>query len=805
MKISLNWLQDFIDLSGKNPGEIADILTKTGLEVEGIEKVEEIKGGLQGLVIGKVVSCRPHPNADKLSLTKVDVGQPDLLPIVCGAPNVNEGQKVVVATVGTTLYPSEGEPFQIKKAKIRGEVSEGMICAEDEIGLGNSHEGIMVLDTDLQPGTSARQYFKISDDYVLEIGLTPNRADAASHLGVARDLRAVYNRKVEIPDLSGFSVDDHTLSIEVVVENQAACPRYSGITLTEIRVGESPDWLKKRLRAIGQTPINNVVDVTNYVLHELGQPLHAFDAAKISGGKVVVKNMPEGTLFTTLDEKQRKLMISDLMICDSEKGMCIAGVFGGSESGVKETTTSIFLESAYFSPDYIRKTSIAHGLKTDASFRFERGTDPEMTIIALKRAALLIRELTGAKISSEIIDMYPEPVQPHRIKMSYSKIDRLIGKSLDRKLIFKILDSLDIIIKETNETGFLAEVPAYRVDVTREADLVEEILRIYGYDNVELPPYMSSSYLAEFPTIDPDQLQLEVTRLLAASGFNEMITNSLTRPAFSQNIEKFKETDNVEMLNKLSEDLGVLRQSLLFSGLDILTYNNNHRQRDLHLFEFGTIYRQVTDRFHEEKRLAIYITGNVETENWLRSTRSSDFFDLSAVVDKILQKFLLKDLDYNEFSDPEFEYGLQVSSGKTILAQVGKLKKNVTGLAELKQDVYYADIYWEQVLSAAEFSMELSEISRYPEVRRDLSLVIDKRISFKDIRRVALQQGSQLIRNINVFDYYEGENIGIDKKAYAMSFILQDPEKTLTDKVIDKTMERLIRSFQNELKAIIRK
>lgn len=805
MKISISWLKSFIDLKDIKPTELSDLLTGSGLEIEALSSYESVKGNLEGLVIGEVTECTAHPNADKLSLTRVDVGNNNSLPIVCGAPNVASGEKVVVATVGSTLYPSEGGEFKIKKAKIRGEVSEGMICAEDEIGLGNSHEGIIVLDTDLPNGTPASEYFNLYVDQVLEIGLTPNRGDAASHLGVARDLKALLNREIQFPDVSDFKVDNHNLPIEVKIENASACPRYSGLTISNIQVKPSPPWLQNMLSAIGVHPINNVVDITNYVLHELGQPLHAFDADEISGDQVIVKTLPSGSIFTTLDEKERKLTDHDLMICNANDGMCIAGVFGGIKSGVKDKTRNIFLESAYFSPDYIRKTSLQHGLKTDASFRFERGTDPEITVYALKRAALLIKELAGGEISSEIQDVYPNKIPPFEIPASFRHINRLIGKELAPAQIFSILEKLDIEIKDKTKEGFKALAPSYRVDVTREADLIEEILRIYGYDQIEIKPRIKSDFLAEFPLIDPIGIQLQLSQLLAANGFNEIITNSLTKPAYSEKIQKFEPEQNVKILNRLSEDLGVMRQSLLFTGLEVIAYNINHRQKDLKLFEFGKSYQFKDNSYRESTRLSIYLTGAREAENWINPTRNVNFYDLSEIINKILYKFRLTGLDWEPFEDEIFDYGLKITANKKVLVEAAQLKRSALKLTDLEQDVYYAEVDWQSMINASEFNFAVSGISKFPEVRRDLSLVIDKKVTFREIRMVAAKHTDRIIKNITVFDYYVGDNIGSDKKAYALNFTLQDPQKTLTDKVIDQTMSKLMKAYEKELGAIIRK
>ncbi len=807
MKISVNWLRDYIPFEKKTE-EIAHMLTMSGLEVEGIETYEQISGGLKGLVIGEVLSTETHPNADRLKKTTVDIGNGEVKPIVCGAPNVAAGQKVIVATVGAMLFPLEGNPFEIKKAKIRGEVSEGMICAEDEIGLGTSHEGIMVLDTDLPNGTPAARYFNIYEDEVLEIGLTPNRADAASHIGVARDLRALLRKDMLWPSVDSFKVDNHELSVQVDVENAEACPRYSGITISDVTVQESPSWLQQRLLAIGLTPINNVVDATNFVLHELGQPLHAFDADAISGGKVIVKTLPTGSTFTTLDGKERKLQAGDLMICNANEGMCIAGVFGGIKSGVKDNAKNIFLESAYFSPEYIRKTAQHHGLKTDASFRYERGTDPNFTVYALKRAAMLIKELAGGNISSDIIDVYAQPVEDFKVKMIYKNIDRLIGKKLAHQEIKTILNYLDISLEDEHHEGFMAIVPPYRVDVQREADVIEEILRIYGYDHVETSAHLSADFLSSFPEMDSDKLQSRVSEMMVGNGFYEIITNSLTKAAYADALGKGASA--VEILNKLSEDLGVMRQSLIFSGLEVISYNISHRKKNLKFFEFGKTYEKYDDKYLEKRALAIFMTGQQQTESWHVKSGQVSFHDLSSIIRKIFNRFDIVDPKQKILQDAAFSYGLDYQFNGKSLCQAGLLHPKIAALCGVKQPVFFASIDWPALLEkvrkvSAKERLIYQDISKFPEVRRDLSLVLDKKLSFGQVESVAKKYSNALVKDINVFDIYEGENIGADKKAYALSFTLQDAEKTLTDKVIDKTMNKLIQVFEQELGAVIRK
>ena len=804
MKISYNWLKQHIDLT-ESPEDISAKLTRAGLEVESIEEYESVKGGLKGLVIGQVLTCEKHPGADKLSKTTVDVGNGTILPIVCGAPNVAAGQKVIVALVGTTMYPASGEPFKISKAKIRGEVSEGMICAEDEIGLGTSHEGIMVLDTLLTLGTPAAAYFKIENDFILEIGLTPNRADAASHLGVARDLKALLRRELkgEKLEVKSLEIQKSSVSIEVIVENLEACPRYAGLTISGITVKESPDWLKNRLKAIGLNPINNVVDVTNYILHDLGQPLHAFDLQKIKGNKVIVKTLPKDTEFVTLDGIKRKLSENDLMICNAEEPMCIAGVFGGLESGVSATTNAIFLESAYFSPDFVRKTSQFHGLKTDASFRFERGTDPNMPVNALFKAAKLIVEVAGGTVSSDITDSYPEQVQDFKIETSYSFINRLIGKTLEKIVVKAILTGLNITIESEKDDELKLSVPSYKVDVQRPADIVEEVVRIYGYDNIELSDRLSAAYLADFPEKDKDKIQKLIGSMLAGSGFNEILTNSMTKPVYA---EYFGVADkSVAVLNKLSEDLGVMRQSLLFSGLEILNYNINRRQKDLKLFEFGKIYSKEEGKYKEGNRLVLFTTGSIQSESWNTQAKETDYFYLNSIVHKVLQKLNSGDAQQQKTELSYFSQGVNYVKNNKIIASLGKVQDKALKLADIKQPVYYAEFDADALLKAYKNTIQFQELNKYPEVRRDLSLVLDKNVTFEQIHQLALKQEKKLITDINVFDVYEGKNLGENKKSYSVSFTLQDFEQTLTDKVIDNTMQKLMAGFEKELGALIRK
>ena len=805
MKVSYNWLKKYIDIS-ETPEELGRILTEAGLEVESITPFETIRGGLKGLVIGHVVTCEKHPGSDRLHITTVEVGNENLLPIVCGAPNVASGQKVVVAKTGTTLYPLKGDPFIIKKTKIRGEISEGMICAEDEIGLGSSHEGILVLDTDLPPGTSAAEFFQIEKDHTFEIGLTPNRGDATSHIGVARDLKAILSRVVKWPSVENFSVDEITSEISVTVENTEACPRYSAVCISGVTIKESPRWLQQRLQSIGFTPINNVVDITNFVLNETGQPLHAFDAGKISGNTVIVKMLPGGARFTTLDEKERTLNPDDLMICNKDSGMCIAGVFGGIDSEVKDSTTNIFLESAYFSPDYIRKTAQYHGLKTDASFRFERGTDPNLTVYALKRAAILIKEIAGGKISSDIIDIYPEKIEDVEINATYKHIDRLIGKQIDREEIHAILERLDINTEDETEEGFTAIVPPYRVDVQREADLIEEILRIYGFNKVELPDTLGSSFLAEYPENDPNPWVNKINAMLVGKGWYEIMTNSLTRPEYVEWVDELDAAHNVEILNKLSEDLGVLKQTMLFTGLESLAHNINRKQTNLKLFEFGRVYKKTATGYADENRLALFLTGKTIAEDWRKIAREINYYDLAAIVHAIIDITTASrnKIDLQPFSGSMFEYGSILTYNDRTLGHIGKINEVISKKFEIKQEIFYAELDWDLLLKSTCHNIVYAEVSKFPSVKRDLSLVIDKTVSFSEIEGVAKITEPHLIKDIRIFDVYEGERIEKGKKAYAITFILQDEERTLTDKIIDKTMSKLMKAYENETGAMIR-
>lgn len=816
MKISLNWLKDYLKID-VNTEELCEILTSIGLEVAGVEKFESIKGGLNKVFIGAVVSCEDHPNSDHLHITKVDVGFDELLPIVCGAPNVAEGQKVVVATVGTILYDGD-DKFEIKKSKLRGEVSMGMICAEDELGLGDDHDGIMVLPEDAVVGTPAAEYFGITNDEVIEIDLTPNRIDGGSHIGVARDLAAYFKQTQDIdytiPSVEDFSVDNHDLNIEVEVETEEACPRYSGLTLTDIKIAESPEWLQNKLKAIGLAPINNVVDITNYVLFETGQPLHAFDADKVKGNKVIVKTLAENTPFTTLDEVERKLNEKDLMICNAEEPMCIAGVFGGIESGVSETTTSLFLESACFDPVYVRKTARRHGLNTDASFRFERGTDANATIYALKRAALLIREIAGGKISSDIIDIYPTPVEDFEVEVKFSNIDRLLGKKLGKETIKNILTSLEIKIEKEDQDTMLLKVPPYRVDVRREADIIEDILRIYGFNNIEITPQVNS-VLSYAPKPDVYKLRNKISDLLSAQGFNEIMNNSLTKVSYYEEMESFNAENTVHIFNPLSSDLNGMRQSLLFGGLETITYNVNRKNTNIKAYEFGKSYlhkvneenENPADNYFEHEKLALFISGNKESENWNLKEEPTNFFYMKSYCELILKRlgFNIDKMKIKEVESDIFTEGLSYNVKKTEIVSFGLVNPKQLKKTETSVPVFYADFNWENILK--EFTknkVRFTEISKYPAVRRDLALLVDSNVKFSEIKTIANNCEKKLLKSVSIFDVYEDKSLGENKKSYAISFILQDEEKTLTDKQIDKIMNKMIKSYEKQLGASIR-
>ena len=808
MKISYNWLKQFIKLP-ENAEKTGELLTDLGLEVEGIHSFQSVKGGLEGIVVGHVLSCEKHPNADKLNLTKVNIGNGEEVQIVCGAPNIAAGQKVPVATIGTVLYDEKGEEWQIKKGKIRGESSFGMICSEKEIGIGSSHEGIMVMKDDLIPGTPVAEIFEVENDKVFEIGLTPNRADAMGHWGVARDLKAGYqqqSKSLELitPSVSNFHVDSRSLRIPIFVEDSSLAPRYCGITLSDVKVQESPKWLQNRLKAIGLTPKNNIVDVTNYVMHELGQPLHAFDAAKITGNEIHVKTLETGTKFTTLDEVERELHEEDLMICDKEKPLCIAGVFGGLNSGVSQNTNQVFLESAYFNPVSVRKTAKRHGLNTDASFRFERGIDPSITEYALKRAALLITELAGGEITSDIDDLYPKKIEDFQVFLTFEKVNKLIGENLEEETIKSILASLEIRVNNVTETGMGLTIPSYRVDVQRESDVIEEILRVYGYNNIKINEKFNAS-VSISSKFEDYKLQNIIANQLVGQGFYETMANSLTMPSHIELSEQLKSEYNVEMLNPLSSDLSVMRQSMLFSGLESIRYNLNRKRRDLKLFEFGKTYHSYVSGRVENKHLSIFISGNQSGESWNSAGQKGTFFYLKGVIEVIFQRLSIKNLKAAASKNDVFAEGLMLSSAKAKLVEFGVVKKSILKHFDVDQEVLFADFNWDAVIEIAKTqSNKFVGIPKYPEVRRDFALLLDETVSYAEIETIAAQTEKKLLKEVNLFDVYQGDNLPEGKKSYAVSFTFQDENKTMTDKQIDKIMSKLQYRFENELKAELR-
>ncbi|WP_378188297.1 phenylalanine--tRNA ligase subunit beta [Aquimarina sp. W85] len=808
MKISYNWLKQFIKLDW-DVQKTGELLTDLGLEVEGIDTYQSVKGGLEGIVVGHVIACEKHENADKLKVTKVDIGTGEPVQIVCGASNVAVGQKVPVATIGSTLYDQNGEAWTIKKGKIRGEESHGMICAEDELGLGNSHDGIMVLDTDIAPGTPASKLFKIENDHIFEIGLTPNRADAMSHWGTARDLKAgLIQREINLelitPSVSSFRVENRLHKIDIDVKNPELAPRYCGVTISNIKVAESPDWLQHRLKAIGIAPKNNVVDVTNYVLHELGQPLHAFDAQQIQGNKIVVKTVDAGTKFTTLDEVERTLHKEDLMICDAEKPLCIAGVFGGLESGVTERTTSIFLESAYFNPVSIRKSAKRHGLNTDASFRFERGIDPNITEYALKRAALLIQDLAGGIITSDISDLYPKKIEDFQVFLSFENTAKLIGEELPAEIIKRILTSLEIKVNNVTESGLGLTIPAYRNDVQREADVIEEILRVYGYNNIKFTQKLNAS-ISTIDKFADHSVQNTIANQLVGQGFFEIMTNSLTTPKSITLSAQLNEEQSVRMLNPLSNDLSVMRQSILFSGLETVSYNINRKRGDLKLFEFGKTYHTYGDEHVEQKHLNLLVTGNLNQERWTEALQPTDFFTLKGIVTTILERLGINSTRITPVKSDVFSEGISFTIGKKRLVELGVIKKSILKHFSINQEVLHADFNWDLLLEFARHTtVKFQPIPKYPEVRRDFALLLDQKVTFEEIYTIAKQTEKHLLKEVNLFDVYEGKNLPKGKKSYAISFTLRDENKTLTDKQIDKIMNKLQHNFEHKLEAELR-
>ena len=820
MNISYNWLKEYVNFD-LTPDEVAAALTSIGLETGSVEEVQTIKGGLEGLVIGEVLTCVEHPNSDHLHITTVNLGNGEPTQIVCGAPNVAAGQKVVVATLGTKLYDGD-ECFTIKKSKIRGVESIGMICAEDEIGIGTSHDGIIVLPEDAVPGTLAKDYYNVKSDYVLEVDITPNRADACSHYGVARDLYAylIQNGKqatLQRPSVEAFAVENHDLDIKVTVENSEACPRYAGVTVKGVTVKESPEWLQNKLHLIGVRPINNVVDITNYIVHAFGHPLHCFDADKIKGGEVIVKTMPEGTPFVTLDGVERKLNERDLMICNKEEAMCIAGVFGGLDSGSTETTTDVFIESAYFHPTWVRKTARRHGLNTDASFRFERGIDPNITIYCLKLAALLVKELAGGTISSEIKDICVAPAQDFVVELAYEKIHSLVGKVIPVETIKSIVSSLEM--KITNETaeGLTLAVPPYRVDVQRDCDVIEDILRIYGYNNVEIPSTLKSSLTTKGDADKSNKLQNLVAEQLVGCGFNEILNNSLTRAAYYDGLESYPSNHLVMLMNPLSADLNSMRQTLLFGGLESIAHNANRKNADLKFFEFGNCYyfdadkknpEKTLDAYSEDYHLGLWVTGKRVSNSWAHADENSSVYELKAYVENILKRLGLdlRNLVVGNLTDDIFAAALSVNTkGGKRLATFGVVTKKLLKVFDIDNEVYYADFDWKELMKAIR-SVKISykEISKFPAVKRDLALLLDKNVQFAEIEKIAYETEKKLLKEVELFDVYEGKNLEAGKKSYAVSFLLQDESQTLNDKMIDKIMSKLVKNLEEKLNAKLR-
>lgn len=820
MNISYNWLKEYLDFD-LQPDEVAAALTSIGLETGGVEEVQTIKGGLEGLVIGEVLTCEDHPNSDHLHITTVNVGGEAPLQIVCGAPNVAAGQKVVVAVNGTKLYDGD-QCFTIKKSKIRGVESNGMICAEDEIGIGTDHSGIIVLPADAVVGTLAKDYYNVKSDYVLEVDITPNRVDATSHYGVARDLAAYLKQAgkpaaLRLPSVEAFKIDDETPAIEVVVENEEACLRYSGVTIKGVTVKESPEWLQNRLRVIGLRPINNVVDVTNFILHELGQPLHSFDAAKIKGNKVVVKAVEAGTKFVTLDGVERTLTDRDLMICNTEEPMCIGGVFGGLDSGVTEQTTDVFLESACFHPTWIRKTARRFGLNTDASFRFERGLDPNNTIYVLKRAALLIQELAGGKITGAIQDVYPKVVEPYRVEVSYAKINSLIGKEIPVETVKSIVDSLEMKIESETAEGLCLRVPVYRIDVQRDVDVIEDILRIYGYNNVEFNEEVKACLSYQTPTDHSYKMQNLISEQLCGCGFNEIMNNSLTRSAYYSDLTVYPEKNCVRLMNPLSADLNVMRQTLLFGGLESAEHNMKRRRGNIRFYEFGNCYQydetkkkegETLAGFSEDYRLGIWLAGNRVENSWAHPNEKTTVYELKAYVENVLSRLGLNlgKLVFGVLTDDIYSAGLSITtqSGRQ-LGSLGIVSKKILKAMDIDVEVYFAELSWTALMKETKKNkVTYTEISKFPAVKRDLALLLDKSVAFADIEKIAGESERKLLKSVTLFDVYEGKNLPAGKKSYAVSFYLQDDNKTLNDKQIDAIMKKIQTNLEQKLGAQLR-
>lgn len=820
MNISYNWLKEYLKFD-LTPQQTSEVLTQIGLETESVEEVQTIKGGLKGLVIGEVLTCKDHPNSDHLHLTTVNIGDGnEPLNIVCGAPNVAAGQKVVVATVGTTLYSGE-EEFKIKRSKIRGEESLGMICSEAEIGLSNNHNGIIVLPEDAVVGTPAAQYYNVQSDWVFSVDITPNRVDAASHYGIARDLAAYLKQQgksfsLTKPSVDDFAIDKKDGGIEVIVENREACPRYSGLTIRGVTVKESPDWLKNKLLLIGLRPINNIVDITNFILYETGHPMHAFDAAYIKGDEVVIRTLPEKTKFTTLDDQERELSDKDLMICNSEEGMCIAGVFGGKDSGVTENTKDIFLESAYFHPTWVRKTARRHGLNTDSSFRFERGADPNNTVYALKRAALLVKEIAGGEIAGEIRDIYPVEIERPKVVLSYDKTNKLIGKEIPKDDIKSILKSLDIEIEAETESELTLRIPTYRVDVTRDVDVIEDILRIYGYNNVEVSHSLKANLSYKTATDRKQNLQTLISEQLTANGFDEIMNNSLTKKSYYEIQETYPLKNCVTLVNPLSNDLSVMRQTLLFGGLESIVYNRNRKHSDLCFYEFGNCYFYDADKkkdndilaeYSESTYAGLWITGKRTHKNWAAPEEQSSVFELKAHIENIMIRIGIgKDrIIYEPLQNDLFSTAMSIGTNNRKLGYFGVVSKAIRKSFDIESEVFFAELNWDLLMKDSEkHKVQFFEISRFPEVSRDLALLIDKSVTFAQIEQVALKSERKLLKNVVLFDVYEGKNLPEGKKSYAVNFIIQDEEKTLTDKQIDKVMSKIQQNLQNELGAQLR-
>lgn len=810
MKISLNWLKEYIDIP-LSPAELSTILTDLGLEVEGEDEIESIKGGLNGVVVGHVKECGKHPNADKLSLTKVDVGGEELLQIVCGAPNVAAGQKVLVATVGTTLYDKEGEPWKIKKGKIRGEVSQGMICAEDELGLGNDHGGIIVLPEDLVPGMLAADHYEIENDIVYDIGLTPNRSDATSHIGVAKDLAAYFKAnnisdgKLKLPDATAFKVDKNDMAIPVTVETKG-CPRFTGVSIAGVQVKESPDWLKMRLNAIGVRPISNVVDITNFVMHEFGQPLHAYDLDKIEGGAILVKNLPTGTIFKSLDEQDRKLNEEDMMVCDATgKGMCIAGVFGGIDSGVTDTTKNIFLEAAHWDAKTIRKTSTRHLLRTDAAICFEKGSDPNIAATALKRAAMLITELGNGEIASEVVDVYPNKIEPREIKVKYARVRSLIGTEIPNDKLENILSALNMEIVENDDEAFTVKVPTDKADVIREADVIEEILRIFGFNNVPTPTTLKST-IVHSGHPDKNYIKNLLADMLVSKGFYEMMNLSITQSAKYNTALPGMESSFVEINNTSNVNLDIMRPEMLIPILDTASYNQNRQQNDLKLFEIGRSYQKQEEGIKEQEHLSVIIKGKDGSPNWLNSA-DSDYYAIKQIVNEILGRFNIMTYQSGELADARFDYGLHYHRGPQSIVSFGAVNSGLLKSMDVKGQVFYAEFNLKPIYkSQKKQKIEIQMPSKFPSMRRDLALVLDEGVSFSEIESITRSVDKKLISGIDLFDVYKNkEQLGEDKKSYAVSFTFENKEKTLKDKEVDKIMNKLINDFEGKLGALIRK